>query len=205
MIGGNGSRYVATLVLVVSCVLPEVSSRQSAGNSANAPTDQTATSVPAGDAGASASSEPQGAAAKAEVATSQGGVGGALAPASQVTSNAAGAQPSMPSGVIGSAPPELPDGTACNTGDACASQHCVDGHCCQTAGCAVCQQCGTRGVCDAVAGTEDLDSCSGGKRVCNSSGVCVSVNGEKCTSPRECESNACVDGTCCGSSNPSKG
>lgn len=95
------------------------------------------------------------------------------------------------------------NGTGCALAFAssCASGHCVDGVCCESASCTgPCKSCnvsGKEGTCVAAkAGTEVLGSCSNGQ-ACDGNGNCMASNGQTCTSGSQCASGFCVDGVCC--------
>lgn len=97
----------------------------------------------------------------------------------------------------------LGNGEGCTAASAasCASGHCVDGVCCETAGCTgACKSCnvpGSEGTCVLVrAGTEVPGSCSEGQS-CDGAGACKSKNGQACTAASGCASGNCVDGVCC--------
>jgi MYXO-CTERM domain-containing protein len=97
----------------------------------------------------------------------------------------------------------LANGEGCTAASAstCASGQCVDGVCCETAGCTgACMACnvrGSEGKCVlAQAGTEVPDSCSKGQ-ACDGSGACKSKNGQACTDASQCASGFCTDGVCC--------
>jgi len=112
-------------------------------------------------------------------------------------------------------------GGSCTTGAECGSGNCVDGVCCQSKTCDVCEACnlaGTEGTCAVVKGASDdtclapsvCDSvgnktcgtasgqpcqsgaeCVGGR--CSSSGTCI----KQCAGASECGTGFCVDGYCC--------
>jgi hypothetical protein len=97
------------------------------------------------------------------------------------------------------------NGTGCSAAFAssCASGHCVDGVCCESAVCTgPCKSCnvtGSEGTCVAAkAGTEVPGSCSNGQ-ACDGNGNCMAGNGQACTSRTQCASDFCVDGVCCDS------
>jgi hypothetical protein len=98
---------------------------------------------------------------------------------------------------------KLANGEGCTAASAasCASGQCVDGVCCETAGCTgACMACnvhGSEGTCVlALAGTEVAGSCSNGQ-ACDGAGACKSKNGQACTAASGCASGFCVDGVCC--------
>ncbi len=99
----------------------------------------------------------------------------------------------------------LANGQGCTaeTTATCASGHCVDGVCCESAGCTgACMSCnvrGSEGKCVlAQAGTEVPGSCSDGQ-ACDGTGACKSKNGQACVSFTDCASGFCVDNICCDS------
>ena len=88
-------------------------------------------------------------------------------------------------------------GATCQAAADCASNNCVDGHCCGTASCGTCQACtGANGTCVTVASSDD-DTCNGTK-TCDAAGACKNKSGQACTEAGDCASNSCVDGHCCG-------
>ncbi len=93
-------------------------------------------------------------------------------------------------------------GTACGAQTECATKHCVDGVCCETAcatACLACNGVGTAGYCRWIAsGAPDPGSCDGAHS-CNGVGGCIGALGQPCTSPAQCASPYCVDGVCCDS------
>jgi hypothetical protein len=100
---------------------------------------------------------------------------------------------------------KLVNGEGCTAASAatCASGQCVDGVCCETAGCTgPCMACnvrGSEGTCVlAQAGTEIAGSCSDGQ-ACDGTGACKSKNGQACSAASGCASGFCVDGICCDS------
>lgn len=95
------------------------------------------------------------------------------------------------------------EGCTAATASQCASGFCVDGVCCEVAGCTgACQSCnvpGSEGACVlAEAGTEVAGSCDSGK-ACDGSGSCKAKNGLACTGSADCASGFCADGVCCDS------
>jgi MYXO-CTERM domain-containing protein len=97
----------------------------------------------------------------------------------------------------------LANGEGCTAASAadCASGFCVDGVCCESAGCTgACMACntpGSEGTCVlAQAGTEVPGSCSDGQ-ACDGTGSCKSKNGQACSAAGNCASGFCVDGVCC--------
>jgi MYXO-CTERM domain-containing protein len=95
----------------------------------------------------------------------------------------------------------LANGEGCSAAAACASGNCVEGVCCETAGCSgACQSCnvvGSEGTCVLAApGTEIAGSCADGQ-ACAGTGACKSKNGQACSSATACASGFCADGVCC--------
>lgn len=128
-----------------------------------------------------------------------GGVGGTL-----VEDAGAGGQ------VAVDAPPDQPppapgvNGAACEQGSECASGHCVDGLCCESACDGVCSACSQErtgsddGVCAAVrTGTDPDDECEAGEAgTCGQTGECG--GGRACAlapATRTCGESACVGQT----------
>jgi hypothetical protein len=93
------------------------------------------------------------------------------------------------------------NGSACTHRNQCAV-NCLDGRCCATATCGVCESCtGAAGTCaDILVGREDTEpanACAGANS-CNGMGVCRKDNGQPCgTDGAQCVSGRCVDGVCC--------
>lgn len=89
-------------------------------------------------------------------------------------------------------------GGECGRPSDCESGACIDGRCCTASACGSCQACtGAGGVCVAVSGKDDPDSCAG---TCDASGVCRSKSGQSCrATPNGCLTGAtCApDGVCC--------
>src|SRR5262249_47829456 len=76
-------------------------------------------------------------------------------------------------------------GAQCSADGDCDTGHCVDGACCETARCGVCQACNTPaspGTCAPVLGKTDPDSCSGAV-TCDSTGACLTALGRGCNGP----------------------
>lgn len=96
--------------------------------------------------------------------------------------------------------PKQTNGATCTMGKQCASNNCVDGVCCGSASCGVCQACnvsGSLGACANVpSGQVDVGTCSG-VNVCNGSGGCVKSDGAGCATNAECLNAHCVDSVCC--------
>ena len=94
------------------------------------------------------------------------------------------------------------NGEACASNGACASTHCADGVCCNTACSGTCMSCalgGTKGTCTAVKSADDSDSCPSSMKTCDAKGACGAKNGQTCMIPGDCVSGNCVDGVCCDS------
>lgn len=103
-------------------------------------------------------------------------------------------------------------GAACTADTQCDTGHCVDGVCCESV-CGTCQRCdqvaplqpgppqpgpvATPGVCSAVTGAQDPDSCAG-NMTCDAEGQCKGKSGTFCTSPADCASGSCIQGCCDG-------
>ena len=98
------------------------------------------------------------------------------------------------------------NGLACPAGGAadCQNGNCVDGVCCGTAACGVCQSCSLsgNGTCSNIPnGTVDTVPAGACTTTCNGSGVCRTATGLTCPvgGAADCQSSNCVDGVCCGS------
>lgn len=103
-------------------------------------------------------------------------------------------------------------GAACTSDKQCDTGHCVDGVCCESV-CGTCQRCdqvtplqpgppppgpiAEPGVCSAVTGAQDPDSCAGNS-TCDSAGKCKGGPGTICSSPTDCASGSCIQGCCDG-------
>ena len=98
-------------------------------------------------------------------------------------------------------------GAKCASAKTCATGHCVDGVCCESACDATCKVCaattkttGFIGACTLVAaGKQDLSAktpCSG-TQACDGKGNCLKGQGQACAKAAECASGHCVDGRCC--------
>ena len=97
----------------------------------------------------------------------------------------------------------LAQGQTCAKHSACASGHCADYVCCDTACTGICRSCavpGSAGSCGFTpAGTQDLNAsttCST-PLACDGKGGCHKANGASCTTKAACASGHCVDGVCC--------
>ncbi len=80
--------------------------------------------------------------------------------------------------------------------DACKSNFCADGVCCENACDGACRQCNEVGKCVAVVDAEDPDTCSKTAR-CDDNGECKKLVGQPCAANADCLSGFCVDGACC--------
>ncbi len=98
-------------------------------------------------------------------------------------------------------------GGDCTADGDCDTGHCVDGVCCLTAECGVCETCnGTAdaGTCTPVtSGTDDTcpsvaAGCSGPNCACGVNGCALDL-GASCVSSGDCAAGHCVDGVCCNS------
>jgi hypothetical protein len=103
-------------------------------------------------------------------------------------------------------------GAACTADAQCDTGHCVDRVCCESV-CGTCQRCdqvaslqpgppqpgpvATPGVCSAVTGAQDPDSCTG-DMTCDAEGQCKGGPGTVCASPADCASGSCIQGCCDG-------
>jgi hypothetical protein len=96
-------------------------------------------------------------------------------------------------------------GQTCTAGSQCASTFCVDGVCCASASCGVCQACnvgGHEGSCWNLPQYSPDNNPSGtctGTQTCDGAGHCLKVNGQTCAAPADCASGNCVDNVCCDS------
>ena len=86
-------------------------------------------------------------------------------------------------------------GQACNAGADCASGHCKDGVCCDSACEGQCKSCVT-GICNTIASRDDDPECKG-ENTCSASGACLKRKGESCTGSSQCASGYCKDSKCC--------
>jgi hypothetical protein len=95
---------------------------------------------------------------------------------------------------------QAPSGSACSTGNDCASGVCDVGICCAAA-CPngnVCQACvaGT-GACQTVTNAPDPDNCTG-TQACDATGNCKLAVGQACPNGNgDCANAQCEDGFCC--------
>jgi MYXO-CTERM domain-containing protein len=116
------------------------------------------------------------------------------------------------------------NGDPCTVNDECASRHCSDARCCDSACDGACDACseaagadadgvcapvaaGSPGVpaCDTLACTGEspvCEPCSRNRdcppdRRCAADDTCRKADGEECVDPSECASTLCVDGVCC--------
>gem|GEM_PF-7086745 len=89
------------------------------------------------------------------------------------------------------------NGERCDNNDQCAASHCVSGICCDGACNGACQNCGG-GTCKPILNAVDPRGCNG-SLMCDGSGKCGKVLGQKCGSSGECATGFCVDGACCNS------
>ncbi len=101
---------------------------------------------------------------------------------------------------------KLDKGQGCVDGTQCASGHCAEGLCCDTACDSLCEACAlpdTPGICTKVPlGSDPSGECNGGGPAdnCNGAGSCgVGPQGTPCLAGMDaaCESGSCVDGYCC--------
>ena len=94
------------------------------------------------------------------------------------------------------------NGQTCTMGAECVSGNCLDGRCCGTASCPICQSCGVTGMegaCQNIP-TGQPDNVPANACVGTSScdgGACKKANGQVCGGAGECLSGNCVDGVCC--------
>jgi hypothetical protein len=102
-------------------------------------------------------------------------------------------------------------GLTCVDASTCASGHCSDGFCCDTACGGQCESCRAAdrdpaddpldGICGPVMwGTDPGDECAGGgdpTEACAGAGACKKIDGEACGGPAACLSMHCLDGLCC--------
>jgi hypothetical protein len=95
-------------------------------------------------------------------------------------------------------------GAVCSVNSDCATGSCVDGVCCSSAACGVCQSCampGSLGTCSPLAAlAEDPKNSCTNMFACDGKGRCAEFNGNACKSTADCISGFCVDGVCCESS-----
>jgi hypothetical protein len=102
--------------------------------------------------------------------------------------------------------PKQANGTPCTTADQCASGHCVDAVCCDSACAGLCQACsaakkgqGSDGTCGAIASGQDPDGECPGASTCNGAGGCTDLcAGVTCDDGNDCTVDSCdpATGTC---------
>lgn len=80
--------------------------------------------------------------------------------------------------------------------EACKSNFCADGVCCENACDKECRACNAQGKCVPITSGEDPDTCTNGSH-CDKNGVCRKVIGQACIGNAQCLSGFCVDGVCC--------
>ena len=95
------------------------------------------------------------------------------------------------------------NGQPCAAADACLSNFCADGVCCNSACNTACKSCnviGSSGTCSNLpAGSTDnapTNLCVGNSQ-CDGMGICKKAVGATCATSTECLSGNCVDGVCC--------
>jgi N-acetylneuraminic acid mutarotase len=92
-------------------------------------------------------------------------------------------------------------GDECAASSECVSGACVNGVCCATSVCGICEDCNVPfsvGRCTALSSFQDDAETCDGENTCNGSGQCLLKNGRACaTEGSFCASNNCVDGVCC--------
>jgi hypothetical protein len=96
-----------------------------------------------------------------------------------------------------------PLGAPCARDEQCLTSFCVDGACCASSGCGICQTCGAAaaaGRCAPVS-TGQVDEAPagacGGERACDGQGGCRRGIGQACMAAGDCASGFCADGRCC--------
>jgi hypothetical protein len=98
-------------------------------------------------------------------------------------------------------PPLAAMGAECGLNSDCQSGSCVDGVCCSSSSCGVCQSCavpGSLGACAPLpALAEDRKNSCAITLACDGKGHCGAVNGHACNEAAGCASGFCVDGVCC--------
>ena len=94
-------------------------------------------------------------------------------------------------------------GKVCKADTDCATGHCADGVCCNTActgACTTCNNVGSLGTCGNVdVGKTDSNAtipCNA-PSACNGAGACKKTNGQACIAGSQCASLSCADGVCC--------
>ena len=91
---------------------------------------------------------------------------------------------------------KLKNGQGCLDPVECASGHCKDGKCCNSACSLPCFNCAT-GTCNPVsANTADPPECLGAYS-CSAGGACLLAYGQDCSGSSQCASGFCADGKCC--------
>lgn len=93
-----------------------------------------------------------------------------------------------------------PLGFACESEAECASGHCRDGVCCDTAcvgRCVSCALLGSEGVCTPHPPNSDPDDDCGPNEVCSADARCITVDGDPCVADDTCTSMFCQDDVCC--------
>ncbi len=92
-----------------------------------------------------------------------------------------------------------PGATCVNPTD-CANGQCVDGHCCGSASCPLCNACtGANGTCIPKApGSACTDG--SGDTMCNGSGQCKKAIATSCATASDCFNGLCFDNVCCSTS-----
>lgn len=99
----------------------------------------------------------------------------------------------------------LVQGEGCDAGTECASGHCVDGFCCDTACEGFCEGCSAAltplsdGACALIDNNknETFPTTCNGIMSCDGVGGCKEDNGQPCSDAAECSSGFCIDGFCC--------
>ena len=105
---------------------------------------------------------------------------GAAAPdASTVTApDGPGAVPTPPADAVPPPPPPAQNGASCTGEEACKSGFCVDDVCCDRR-CQTCESCvesDRRGVCTAITGSNDTDSCGQATNICLGAARCGQID-----------------------------
>ncbi|MCC6621543.1 MAG: hypothetical protein IT385_09840 [Deltaproteobacteria bacterium] len=103
-------------------------------------------------------------------------------------------------GGVGSCQPERAVAAGCGRDGECASGHCVDGTCCDSACDGACEACdleGGKGACTLVpTGTSD-PACAADEVCSREQAGCALAVGEACTGDGDCATDACAGGVCC--------